>query len=212
MPDIIDSIDATLAERCACGCDRPIDPSGVSAWFAGPDCQWRYHNDRATDPHDVYRRPDAARYPTHDSAEQTLRDMPPAPTSYHGAGVAVDVFYEWSAQERDPDGRWLTSATGAPYVLLDETHVFRLDADTVYSMTAAAMGSLRAAVMECVERIPPLTDAITAFCRYHLPPVSMADPRLDDHMRRALEARRNRNTGPPQRVRVPRRIDATRSR
>lgn len=192
MTDILAKIDATLAEHCACGCGQPLDLLGASSWFAGPDCQWRYHNNRATDPHDVYRRPDAAIYPTHDAAEQTLRDMP---MSNHGVGVAVDVFHEWSVQERGPDGRWLTSATGAPYVLLDETHVFRLEAGAVYEMMAVVHGT------------PVDIPAVTAFRRLHLPQVTTTDP-----MQRALEARRNRNTGPPPRVRPPRRIDATRSR
>lgn len=57
--DILDRIDDTVAERCACGCGRPVGDS-VSAWFATDLCQWRWHNRHTTDPAEVYRRPDPA--------------------------------------------------------------------------------------------------------------------------------------------------------
>lgn len=72
MSDVLDSIDATLSERCACGCDRPLDPAGPSAWFATADCQWTWQNAAATHPNDVYNRPDAAVYPLDDSADIPL--------------------------------------------------------------------------------------------------------------------------------------------
>jgi hypothetical protein len=58
--DILDQIDAAVDERCACGCGRHLPPDGPSAYFATPECQARWHNGQATDPLDVYRRPDAA--------------------------------------------------------------------------------------------------------------------------------------------------------
>lgn len=42
--------------------------------------------------------------------------------------------------------------------------------------------------------------------------ITTTPPEPIDPMQRALEARRNRNTGPPARLRAPRRVDATRAR
>lgn len=68
VPDVLDRIDDALAERCACGCGRPLSPTGPSAWFATDQCQWRWHGARATGPDDVYGRPDAAPCPASDRA------------------------------------------------------------------------------------------------------------------------------------------------
>lgn len=37
--DTLATLDATLDGRCACGCGRPLDPDGTSAWFAAERCQ-----------------------------------------------------------------------------------------------------------------------------------------------------------------------------
>lgn len=58
--DILDRIDDATESRCACGCGTHLDPAGASMWFANPDCQWRYQQQHADNPGDVYSRPDAA--------------------------------------------------------------------------------------------------------------------------------------------------------
>lgn len=60
MTDILDRIDAAVAEQCACGCGQALDPNGPSGWFATHACQWRWANQNVTDPADVYRQPDAS--------------------------------------------------------------------------------------------------------------------------------------------------------
>lgn len=64
----VDDITAAVDGLCACPCRQPIPPVGASAYFAGPDCQRRWHSDRATDPEQVYDRDDAAAYPRVDAA------------------------------------------------------------------------------------------------------------------------------------------------
>jgi hypothetical protein len=44
----LDAIDAAVDGRCACGCGDPV--GAVSAWFAGPACQQRWHAARADRP------------------------------------------------------------------------------------------------------------------------------------------------------------------
>lgn len=59
VTDILDLIDNATEQRCACGCRAALDPDGPSAWFASQECQRRWGDARATDPQDVYDRPDA---------------------------------------------------------------------------------------------------------------------------------------------------------
>jgi hypothetical protein len=75
---ILDRIDQAVDELCACGCRTPITDASPSAWYATADCQSRYLGSRfATDPHDVYRRPDAALVPLVDSRPVPLTEPGP---------------------------------------------------------------------------------------------------------------------------------------
>lgn len=51
MTDILNAIDAAVESRCACSCGRALDPNGASMWFATPECQWRYQQQHANNPH-----------------------------------------------------------------------------------------------------------------------------------------------------------------
>lgn len=62
MTDILARIDATLAhhERSIyCPCGNLLGPDSRSLDWCSPGCQWAWFNERVTDPHDVYARPDA---------------------------------------------------------------------------------------------------------------------------------------------------------
>jgi hypothetical protein len=48
MGDILVTIDAAIAELCACGCRRPLDPNGPSAWWATEGCQARWQGGAPT--------------------------------------------------------------------------------------------------------------------------------------------------------------------
>lgn len=37
--DMLDAIDAAVDGLCACGCQRPLDPDGPSAWYYNEGCQ-----------------------------------------------------------------------------------------------------------------------------------------------------------------------------
>lgn len=83
---VLARIDAAIGQRCVCGCRRLITDGGPSAWYAGPDCQrqWLGRN-HATDPDDVYRRPDAVVYRSRDAATW------PQPTTSIGTDVEPAV-------------------------------------------------------------------------------------------------------------------------
>lgn len=74
MSDILSRIDAAVESRCACGCGTQLDPAGASMWFATPDCQWRFQQQHADNPGDVYSRADAADYPGFDSRAVPLNE------------------------------------------------------------------------------------------------------------------------------------------
>lgn len=131
--DALTAIDATLEQRCACGCGTELDPAGPSAWFAHERCQSRW------------RRQAAAGAPPTDRRDP--RDLEDAVRHLAGAFVA-------------------------------------------------AIQSLAAALAPVMRQI----DAAGI--------VPAAPP--EDPMRRALWLRRNRNTGPTQGGRAPRRIDPRR--
>lgn len=59
-PDALADIDAAVEERCACGCGEPLPADGPSAWFVDATHQQRFHAARATNPAEVWSRPDAA--------------------------------------------------------------------------------------------------------------------------------------------------------
>jgi hypothetical protein len=46
VTDILDTIDAATGALCACGCARPLDPDGPSAWWATEDCQQTWQSGR----------------------------------------------------------------------------------------------------------------------------------------------------------------------
>lgn len=59
MADILALIDAAVDNLCACGCGEPLRPDGPSQWYAYEDCQRIHMGRTATNPHEVYQRPDA---------------------------------------------------------------------------------------------------------------------------------------------------------
>lgn len=56
---MLNQIDAALANLCACGCGAPLPLGGLSAWFAGQDCQQRWRQAQTTNPGGVLGRADA---------------------------------------------------------------------------------------------------------------------------------------------------------
>jgi hypothetical protein len=56
---VLDRIDATIEEMCACGCGRPLRADGPSAYWASDECHRNWQGRRATEPAEVYQRLDA---------------------------------------------------------------------------------------------------------------------------------------------------------
>lgn len=52
--NILEQIDATITELCACGCGKKLEAGGPSAWFATQDCQAIWAAARADDPDAVH--------------------------------------------------------------------------------------------------------------------------------------------------------------
>lgn len=57
--DILDAVDDDGQLRCACGCRQVITDASPSAYYATQDCQLRWMRRQATNPGEVYARPDA---------------------------------------------------------------------------------------------------------------------------------------------------------
>lgn len=71
------AIDAAVDQLCACGCGRQLDAAGPSAYFAGPECQQRWHEAQTTNPREVLNRHDAAPYPQYDQERVELLNTVP---------------------------------------------------------------------------------------------------------------------------------------
>lgn len=52
--DVLVAIDAATGGLCACGCQRPLDPNGASAYFFNADCQRLWNEARAVRPYEVH--------------------------------------------------------------------------------------------------------------------------------------------------------------
>jgi len=89
MSDILDTIDAAVGGKCACGCGQPLDPDGASMWFATQDCQWAYQQRHADNPDQVNNRPDYSIYSEewNGSPEQFRRAYLDAPAHAHAPRV-----------------------------------------------------------------------------------------------------------------------------
>lgn len=133
--DILATIDAATDGLCACGCRRPLDPAGPSAWWATEACQgaWQSGRPRVVGAEDI----------------RLLR--------------AADIT------------------------------------DLLAAINRAIEAFARFA-RDIAERLRPLVTALVVAAK-------PADP-----VQRALELRRNRNTGPKTPQRAPRRIDPRRAR
>lgn len=102
MTDILAAIDAAVDNLCACGCRRRLNPDGPSAWFATQYCQHVWSQANATDPEQVYERPDAMQLVENDAArERGRRDAevgPPTPSAAVIAAVA-EICTDMAAAE-----------------------------------------------------------------------------------------------------------------
>lgn len=161
MPDILDRIDATIEQRCACGCGAALRPDGPSAYFARESCQDRWRLDQR----DLAR---AERRRLREQRAGTTVSSPPTEVDRE----ALLAAFRHVAQQLSELGRQVT----------------------------AVMATLGAAVNRSVSAFA----AVQAAQAIQVPP---KDPR-----ERALWHVRNRNTGPRQRQRAPRRIDPGRLR
>lgn len=119
--DVLDQVDAAVAGDCACGCGIPIDDDSPSAYFANQGCQWRWSQQLAADPGDVYRRRDHSMYTDPDGSENyrgTPRPSPVAepPRTGHAVDDAIRRICE---DEPAPSGRRSSPDRVMPAAVLD---------------------------------------------------------------------------------------------
>lgn len=57
--DVLDAVDDEGRLCCACGCRRVITDRSPSAYYASPECQQKWMQRQASNPQQVYQRPDA---------------------------------------------------------------------------------------------------------------------------------------------------------
>ncbi len=186
MTDILDRIDAAVAEQCACGCGITLRPDGPSGWFATQDCQRRWADQNVHDPGDVYRRADANDWTIHRQPERN------EPTWTAAADIAPGQMVELRA-----DGRAYPVEAGRTYTLRVK---LAFSAASFYDQMRAAFehvnASLAPVVRQAQECARDVLESIAA--RNPEPPT---DPR-----ERALWHVRNRNTGPKPRLRAPKNL------
>jgi len=188
VTDILDKIDAAASGLCACGCKRPVNPHGASAWFAEQACQQRWHERQAADPHDVYRRSDAAT-----TFGTSARWVPPEVRELREAKAAV--------ARRDRAGQRVARRL----IRTGQTTTF--DEVAVRAAIQQGVAAWTAFGEQLVELMAPLAAQLRAFAE-QVQANWPADEPPSDPMERALYLRRNRNTGPKQQSRAPRRLDA----
>lgn len=196
--DVLQRIDEAIAGLCECGCGTGLKAGGPSAYYVDATHQRRWQESQATDPQDVYSRPDAAAYPVCDSAQQRLREDDSVAIQYAGQTYIVEDNAGILSQ---PDGRWSIGWNTSPeHVASYVPGDFRL-----HERFARLEFDFSSAATRLVDAIRQLGCTFEAL---HL--ASQEPP--SNPMERALWLRKHRNTGPRERARVPRRIDATRSR
>lgn len=206
----LDAIDAATDQRCACGCGQALAPDGPSAWFATEWCQRAWAQNRI-DPESEQRRHVASPgcyWPLSDAeqgrdAQRWLRHV--AESGEH-LTATVTVADQPPRVDVDVIRRLLDLAVGAG------VEIWPPGAQQVRLYTGGG-----------VEEVGTLTpdpdgDIVMASGRYAFQPANLcpeharqAQPPADP-MLAAIEAKRNRNTGPRPRQRAPRRIDPRRSR
>jgi hypothetical protein len=186
MTDILDQIDAVTADLCACGCATPLPTGGLSAWFAGPDCQQRWHASRTDDPHTVMDARDA---------------MP-------GYGVTAA---RWTPPEvleaqaaRAAEARRERAERAVARQLIRSNQTTTLNVTDVQD----ALRRAQAGLLEAWRQMAPTFRMIAeGLAHLHVECARYQERQSEgpsDPMERALWLRRNRNTGPKQQQWAPR--------
>lgn len=223
--DIIDAIDEAIACQAE-GCSRPIPEDGPSDDFCSAACQQKWHEARCELPLDYepaeYDTSLADRFNAPESA--TDRDLlePPAHVtemlrqywlryqrSLHTGSLSGPFYYTVTAV--NAEGEDVPVALSAP-VARGDTQLFLstpLPADAVGAVLTVDEGTpreTRARVVQVSARMATVEWLVDE------PLPVEADHEPADPMQRALEMRRNRDTGPARRQRPPRSLRPGRRR
>ncbi|MEV6897476.1 hypothetical protein [Amycolatopsis sp. NPDC051372] len=210
MIDIVDRIDEVTAPACG-WCSKPLSPMGASLYFCDIDpsrsseqqCQYRWHAERSD-------RLVGYREAGHDFFADAVRTLgnrtqpvPGTEREWREFGHVVD----------GPPSLMFTPA-GRPgrspaEILCDITIDLRPFIEAINRATAQLA---RAVALPLPLLLGQPVDDETAMLGAEPSEFVVDEPYRAEQMRAALEARRNRNTGPRQQPRAPKRIDARRTR
>lgn len=122
MSDILSAIDAAVDDRCSCGCGAKIGIDSPSAYFATAYCQSKWNARNVTAPDDVYRRPDAADYPSGpmrwrpDMVVADMRPLEPLPGDVEQFCAALSVYNVTTGLDVAADAYVLRLDDGSRYV------------------------------------------------------------------------------------------------
>jgi hypothetical protein len=132
--DFVDRLDAAVDGRCGCGCGTPITDSSPSAYYATAHCQSAWMNQHATNPGEVYSRPDAASVLVgSDDTPIPLREPARSPTGGGSGGASggwappgdrLQVYGPGTLPDFLSYHRWCDGCRTAtvPVIVEDDTH------------------------------------------------------------------------------------------
>lgn len=200
MTDILDLIDNATEHRCACGCNTQLAPDGPSAWFASQECQRRWNESHATDPADIYNRPDGGDGWSRDAmvvgdgpsfaptrvflGDQEITDFV-VPGSLSFEAFSRTVIAPESMEGRSGLVHYATTADGVSYSWLDETRDYWSPPTPPpdYMTPWFEWPAARTVDGSAYERIAGLQDATGTITGYWDPPPVNINPIMDDIIR-----------------------------
>lgn len=212
MADILSEIDDAISDRCCCGCGETLDPNGPSAYYVDADHQRRWQDRQATDPIDVYRRPDAhidLFYEGLRTVGRTDENSPPVPSttfrrlrpeSWRAGPLASHYMNDVTFNVADP----VVEAAGSELAIAVVTWDSAGGMAALAEQVGLALSVWQRDLLRYLETVHQFDATLRAGRAETDPPT--------DPMERALWLRKHRNTGPAAQRRVPRQIEPRRSR
>lgn len=209
------AIDDATERRCS-QCHEPLPADSASEWWCGPACQQAWGQQHTDNPREVLERQDAAAvYEGRDAVRVPLNDRPrhPADEWLRRTYGHLEIWDETHAFRAAPNGFHYGGPVRRAYVDREElARRFAAALERDPELLERAFAPMRQAIGLYVEAVRTAFRGVGAAIAQMERAGRLRTPPLEDPRERALEARRNRNTGPRQRSRAPQRIDPRRSR
>ncbi len=209
VDDLLERIDAAVAPACAV-CAGPLGDS-PSDDFCGPDCQQVWHAGRSV-ALERYQEPvDVPAHVSHRHEQFSPETTPQGLLRAYSIRSAYGSPSDWVSigAIADPQGLVVIRSGLIHRRALGDGErpvpvariVDRAAGQAAVTVALQGIAELRTVLVAAAGRVAEFLDAVRAD---HPPETSPVDVR-----QRALQLRRNRNTGPAYRVRAPRRLGPT---